>query len=407
MHIAELDALLAAPDLIDDPYPTYKRLREEAPVFWSETFNGWVLTRYDDVVKTFMDAARFRNGGRFEPVFDALPADLHDEFAAMRHHFQHGVISADPPDHTRLRALIQKAFTPRAVDAMRDVAQRLVDARLDALSSSGGMDVLHDLANPLPVAVIAQMMGVPADDAGRLKQWSDDTMRFQSAGRATPDVLRISKRALFEFRDYLRTLFAQRRAEPRDDLISALVHAEEQGDRLSEEELLATCVTLLVAGHETTTNLITNGLFALLNHPGQLAALRANPAMMAPAIEECLRYDTSLQRNRRIVADDFEFGGQLMRKGQFVMQVIGAANRDPEVFAEPDRFDITRSPNPHIAFGRGIHFCLGAPLARIEAPIAIHALIQRFPNLRLATDRPEWRREYGALRSLRALPVCW
>ncbi len=383
MHSDELDALLAAPDLIDDPYPIYKRLREEAPVFWSEHFNGWVITRYDDVVKTFMDSARFRNGGRFEPVFDALPAELHDEFAAMRHHFQHGVISADPPDHTRLRALIQKAFTPRAVDAMRDVAQRLVDARLDAVTSQGRMDVLHDLANPLPVAVIAQMMGVPASDAGQLKAWSDDTMRFQAGGRATPDVLRISKRALFEFRDYLKAIFALRRAEPRDDLISALVHAEEQGDRLSEEELLA------------------------MNHPDQLAALRANPGLIAPAIEECLRYDTSLQRNRRIVADDFEFGGQPLRKGQFVMQVIGAANRDPEVFPEPDRFDITRSPNPHIAFGRGIHFCLGAPLARIEAPIALNALIQRFPNLQLATDRPEWRREQGALRSLRALPVKW
>jgi cytochrome P450 len=407
MHTAELDALLAAPDLIDDPYPTYKRLREEAPVFWSDTFNGWVITRYDDVVKTFMDAARFRNGGRFEPVFDALPAELHDEFAAMRNHFQHGVISADPPAHTRLRTLLHKAFTPRAVNAMREVAQRLVDARLDAVAPNGEMDVLRDLANPLPVAVIAQMMGVPAGDAGLLKGWSDDTMRFQAGGRATPDVMRISKRALFEFRAYLQALFAQRRAEPRDDLITALVMAEEHGDRLSEEELLATCVTLLVAGHETTTNLITNGLLALLNHPDQLAMLRASPGLMATAIEECLRYDTSLQRNRRIVADDFEFGGQPMRKGQFVMQVIGAANRDPEVFAEPDCFDITRAPNPHIAFGRGIHFCLGAPLARIEAPIAINALIQRFPNLRLATDRLEWRREQGALRSLRALPVRW
>jgi cytochrome P450 len=407
MQSATLDALLAAPDLIDDPYPTYKRLREEAPVFWSDTFNGWVLTRYDDVVTTFLDPARFRNGGRFEPVFNALPADLHDEFAAMRHHYRHGVISADPPDHTRLRVLLHKAFTPRAVDAMRGVAQRIVDARLDAFAPAGEMDVLSDLANPLPVAVIAQMMGVPSADGGRLKAWSDDMMRFQSGGRATPDVMRISKRALFEFRDYLKTLFAQRRAEPRDDLITALVMAEEQGDRLSEDELLATCVTLLVAGHETTTNLITNGLLALLNHPDQLAALRNDPDMMTPAIEECLRYDTSLQRNRRIVGEDFEFAGQPMRKGQFIMQVIGAANRDPEVFAEPDRFDIARSPNPHIAFGRGIHFCLGAPLARIEAPIAIGALLQRFPNLQLATDQPEWRREQGALRSLRALPVRW
>lgn len=400
-----LDALLADPTLIDDPYPTYRRLREEAPVFWSERMNGWVVTRYDDVLRTFSDPQHFRNGGRFEPVFDALPSEVHAEFAPMRRHFMHGIIGADPPDHTRMRALVQKAFTPRALEAMRAPVQTIVDELLAACAGRDEIDVVRDLANPLPVLVIARMMGVPPEMGPQFKRWSDEVMRFQSAGRASLDEMRISHRALFEFRAALEELFAQRRADPRDDIVTALVQAEEAGDRLSQEELLATCVTLLVAGHETTTNLIANGLLALLRHPEQMAALRKDPGLMGTAVEEMLRYDTSLQRNRRIVGEDIELGGMPLRTGQFVMQVIGAANRDPAVFAEPDRFDITRSPNPHIAFGRGIHFCLGAPLARIEAPIALAALLERFPRMHLAQEAQDWRREMGALRSMRSLHI--
>ncbi len=402
-----LDALLADPALIDDPYPTYRRLREEAPVFWSEHMNGWVVTSYDGVLRTFSDPQHFRNGGRFEPVFDALPAEVHAEFAPMRRHFMHGIIGADPPDHTRMRALIQKAFTPRALDAMRAPVQVIVDQLLDDCAGRDEFDVVRDLANPLPVLVIAQMMGVPLEMGPQFKRWSDEVMRFQSSGRAALDEMRISHRALFEFRAALEDLFAQRRAEPRDDLITALVQAEEQGDRLSQEEMLATCVTLLVAGHETTTNLIANGLLALLRNPEQLAALRANPSLTATAtaIEEMLRYDTSLQRNRRIVGEDVEIHGQHLRKGQFVMQVIGAANHDPAVFREPETFDIARNPNPHLGFGRGIHFCLGAPLARIEAPAALLSLLERFPHVQLAREQQDWRREMGALRSMRTLYV--
>ena len=400
-----LDSLLADPALIDDPYPTYRRLREEAPVFWSAQMNGWVVTRYEDVLRTFSDPQHFRNGGRFEPVFDALPAEVHAEFAPMRRHFMHGIIGADPPDHTRLRALVQKAFAPRALDAMRVPVAEIVARLLDECAGRDEIDVVRDLANPLPVLVIAQMLGVPAEMGPLFKRWSDEVMRFQSSGRATLDEMRISRRALFEFRAALEALFAQRRADPRDDLVTALVQAEDQGDRLSEEELLATCVTLLVAGHETTTNLIANGLLALLTNLGQLEMLRENPSLMGTAVEEMLRYDTSLQRNRRIVGEDVDLNGQQLRRGQFVMQVIGAANRDPEVFTEPDWFDITRSPNPHIGFGRGIHFCLGAPLARIEAPAALAALLERFPRMRLVREQQDWRREMGALRSMRTLYV--
>ena len=367
--------------------------------------NGWVVTRYEDVLRTFSDPQHFRNGGRFEPVFDALPAEVHAEFAPMRRHFMHGIIGADPPDHTRLRALVQKAFAPRALDAMRAPVAEIVARLLDECAGRDEIDVVRDLANPLPVLVIAQMLGVPAEMGPLFKRWSDEVMRFQSSGRATLDEMRISQRALFEFRAALEELFAQRRADPRDDLVTALVQAEDQGDRLSEEELLATCVTLLVAGHETTTNLIANGQLALLKNPGQMEMLRENPSLMGTAVEEMLRYDTSLQRNRRIVGEDVDLTGQHLRRGQFVMQVIGAANRDPEVFAEPDRFDITRSPNPHIGFGRGIHFCLGAPLARIEAPAALAALLERFPRMRLVHEQQDWRREMGALRSMRTLYV--
>jgi len=400
-----LDALLSDPMLVDDPYPTYRRLREEAPVFWSAPLNGWVVTRYDDVLRTFTDVQHFRNGGRFEPVFDALPGEVQAEFAPMRRHFMHGIIGADPPDHTRLRALVQKAFTPRALDAMRAPVAEIVGRLLDDCVGRGEFDVVRELANPLPVLVIARMMGVPEEMGPHFKRWSDEVMRFQSSGRATLDEMRISRRALFEFREALQELFAQRRADPRDDIVTALVQAEEQGDRLSEEELLATCVTLLVAGHETTTNLIANGLLALLRNPEQLELLQSNASLMGTAVEEMLRYDTSLQRNRRIVGEDVELNGQRLRKGQFVMQVIGAANRDPEVFVDAERFDITRNPNPHIGFGRGIHFCLGAPLARIEAPIALAALLDRFPRMQLAREQQDWRREMGALRSMRTLYV--
>jgi pimeloyl-[acyl-carrier protein] synthase len=265
------------------------------------------------------------------------------------------------------------------------------------------MEFVHDFAYPLPATVVARMLGVPRQDIDRFKQWSFEALMFQATGRASAEVVRTSQAALVAMKDYLRKLAQQRRADPQDDLMTALVAAEEEGDMLTEAELLSTCVTMMVAGHETTTNLIANGLLLLLRNPDKLDQLLQDRSLMERAVEEFLRYESPIQRNRRVVKHDLEFEGYPMKKGQPLFQMLGAANRDPEQFANPHQLDLARNPNQHIAFGMGIHFCLGAPLARLEAPIAFNAILDRMPNLRLATDHVEW--TPGVMRSLKALPL--
>jgi hypothetical protein len=405
--LAHLDELIAAPEFLSDPYPAFDRLRAEAPVFWSDVWNCWLVTSYDLVNESFRDHVRFSNVNRFAATFTGLPDDVFDEIRPLHSHFNggRGLIHADPPTHTRLRRLIHLVFTPRVVQKMREQVQHIVDQHLDVVQARGGMDVVRDLAFPLPATVIATMLGVPLEDMERLKTWSQDVLRFQATGRTTSEVVRASQAALLEMRAYLRSLAAARRAQPQDDLLSLMAQAEDQGDKLTEEEMLSTCVTLMVAGHETTTNLIANGLWLLLNHPEQLALLRAQPHLMPGAIEEFLRYESPIQRNRRRAAQDFTFGGAYIREGQIVMQMIAAANRDPQVFTDPGRLDIRRDPNPHIAFGMGIHFCLGAPLARLEGPIALAALIERFPKMRLASQDVQW--VPGTMRAMDRLLVQW
>lgn len=396
------DELLASPAFADNPYPVYQRLRDEAPVYWSALWGCWVLTRYDDVQATFKDPQQFLNGGRFTSLFDALPQAVQAEIQPMMNHFKTGIINTDPPDHTRLRALVHKAFTPRIVRAMQPKIQALVDGYLDAAPDE--IDLIRDLAYPLPVTVITTLLGVPSDERDQFKHWSDVIMAFQASGRTTPAIIRQSQQALLEMRAYLSGVIAQRRAEPQDDLISALVNAEENGDQLTEEEMLITCVTLLIAGHETTTNLIGNGIYLLLTHPNQRQELIAHPELMRTAIEEFLRHETPLQRNRKVAAHDLEFGGQHIRQGQLLLQIVGSANHDPAYFVAPEALNIRRDPNPHIAFGHGIHFCLGAPLARVEAATALRTVLERWPRLRLAAPAAEWHRN-SVLRGLRRLPV--
>jgi len=249
------------------------------------------------------------------------------------------------------------------------------------------------------------MLGVPRQDIDRFKQWSYEALVFQATGRATPEAVRLSQRALVAMKDYLRSLANQRRADPQNDLMTALVVAENEGDKLTEEEMLSTCVTMMVAGHETTTNLIGNGLLLLLRNPDKLEQLRQDRLLMESAIEEFLRYESPIQRNRRVVKHDLEFAGKRMKQGQPLFQMLGAANRDPEQFPDPDVLDLSRSPNQHLAFGMGIHFCLGAPLARLEAPIAFNTILDRMPELRLAADHVEW--TPGVMRSLKALPLAF
>jgi len=318
------------------------------------------------------------------------------------------MLDRDPPDHTRLRSLVSKAFTPRVVEGLRPRIQQIVDGLVERALAKGGMDLIEEFAYPIPVIVICEMLGVPVADHERFKGWSLDIARGLDAIMLPPDSVvgmrsGTSRRALAE---YFRGLIAERRAAPREDLLSALIAAEEAGDTLSEDELLATCILLLVAGHETTVNLIGNGTYALLRHRDELRRLRENPGLIGTAVEELLRYDGPVQRTARIPSEDVTIDGRKIRAGEMVMPFIGAADRDPAQFPDPDRLDIARADNRHIAFGWGIHFCLGAPLARVEGQIAINTLLQRLPKLALATEKPEHRQSL-TLRGLTSLPVCF
>jgi cytochrome P450 len=386
------------PEFHADPYPFYRQLREEDPVHQSP-LGIWVLTRYDDAVMVLRDP-RFGREGLAELMEGRLGA------GSVRPANTRDMLFRDPPDHTRLRALVSRAFTPRVVEAMRPHIQEIVDGLLDGVEGARGMDVIEDLAYPLPVRVICEMLGVPIADQEVFKGWSADIARSLDASilPAGSEVITRGQEAGDALREYFRSLIAGRRKQPRPDLLSALIAAEEQGDKLSEPELVATCVLLLIAGHETTVNLIGNGLLALLRHPDQLRALAADPALIQTGVEELLRFDGPVQRTGRMTMADVEIGGKPIPKGSIVAAVIGAANRDPAHFADPDRLDIARRENRHIAFGFGIHFCLGAPLARIEGQVAIGTLLRRMPALKLVSDTPEWR-ESSVLRGLKTLPV--
>jgi len=385
------------PEFLADPYPTYHRLRIEDPVHQSP-LGFWVLTRYEDVVAALRDPRLAK---------EAIAAFVAARFGVdVPPGIGLSMLDRDPPDHTRLRSLVSKAFTPRVVEGLRPHIQEIVDGLLARVEAAGSMDLIEEFAYPLPVIVICEMLGVPVEDHERFKGWSLDIARGLDAIMLPPDseVARSSMTSRRALANYFRELIAKRRASPRGDLLSALIAAEEAGDKLSEDELLSTCVLLLIAGHETTVNLIGNGTLALLRNPGELQRLRENPGLIGTAVEELLRYDGPVQRTARIPSSEVTIGGRTIAQGEMVMPFIGAADRDPAQFPDPDRLDITRADNRHIAFGWGIHFCLGAPLARVEGQIAINTLVQRLPKLALATDRPE-HRESLTLRGLKSLPV--
>jgi len=312
------------------------------------------------------------------------------------------MLRIDPPDHTRLRSLVSKAFTPRAVERLAGRVEEITASLLDGLEGRAEFDVIRELAVPLPVTIIAEMLGIPPADRAIFKRWSDVLVGFLDPQAApAPAVMRAT---VDEFFEYVGRVAAERRARPRDDLLTALVQAEEAGERLSERELHGTVALLLAAGNETTTNLIGNGLLALLRHPRELDRLREEPAIAESAVEELLRYDSPVQLTGRVATEDLGFRGRRMRTGQNVILVLGAANHDPDVFAAPDRLDLGRADNRHLSFSYGQHFCLGAQLARLEGRITLRALLTRFPDIRLATDRLVWGR-FLFLRGLKALPV--
>ena len=384
------------PEFLENPYPVYHRLRAEAPVYHSP-LGFWVLTRYDDVVAALRDPRLAK-----EPIAAYVAARTGLPQPALGI----SMLDRDPPDHTRLRSLVSKAFTPRVVEQLRPHIEQLVGGLIARVESRGSMDLIEEFAYPLPVMVICEMLGVPVEDNERFRGWGQALARGLDATLMAPgsDVVQQSRKARIALAEYFRELIAERRHSPRHDLLTGLIAAEEAGDKLSESELLATCILILIAGHETTVNLIGNGTLALLRHPDQLRRLRENPGLIGSAIEELLRYDGPVQRTARIPDQDVTIAGHTIPKGDMVMPFIGAADRDPAQFSDPDRLDIARTENRHLAFGWGIHFCLGAPLARIEAQAASNTLVQRFPKLALATDKPEFRPSL-TLRGLSTLPV--
>ncbi len=390
------------PEVHANPYPLYHRLRAEDPIHWSGLLEAWILTRYEDVVFVLTDARFSANRRQARNRFAQMAEQVQQEFGPFGR--TQTMLTSDPPLHTRLRRLVSKAFTARAVESLRPRIQRIVDELLDAVPDRGRLDLIGDLAYPLPVIVIAEMLGVPPEERDQFKRWSTDVVATLGGPFTPPDVLERARRSINELADYFRRVIAERRRQPREDLISGLIAAEEQGQVLDEDELLATCMLLLVAGNETTTNLIGNGMLALLRHPDQLQRLQDDPSLIQPAVEELLRYAGPVHGTGRVVKEELEIGHQTVEEGQVAFALLAAANRDPAQFADPEVLDIARHPNEHVAFGDGIHFCLGAPLARAEAQIAIGTLLGRFPNPRLEVEEPEWGGTF-IIRGLKRLPV--
>ncbi|WP_437677722.1 cytochrome P450 [Sorangium sp. So ce131] len=393
---------LLTPETLANPYPVYARLREEAPAYFSAGYNGWLITRYDHVAAGFRDPRL--SAKRSSAFVTKLPEAVRQKLEPLRRNLASWALLLDPPEHTRIRSLINKAFVPRLVEGLRPRVEALVNELLDAVAPTGQMDVLRDLGDLLPLLVIGEVLGVPVEDRHRLKGWSNALAGFLGAGRPTLEIAGGALSAVAELEDYFRAVIAERRQRPGSDLLSQLLLAEEQGMILGEQELLSTCCMLLFGGHETTKNLIGNGLLALLRHPAEREALRASPALLGPAVEELLRYDSPVQWMSRMVLDDMDIEGVRIPKGDRVFLVLGAANRDPAHFPDPDRLDLRRTDIRHLSFGVGIHYCAGAALARVEGQAAVATFLRRFPEARLSSAPLAWRQSPG-VRGLTSIPV--
>ena len=371
-----------SPEFRTYPYPFYDQLRAFAPIFYWEPQNLWFLTRYEDCKALLSD----RRLGHVPTPGNSM-------------------LFQNPPDHTRLRGLVNRAFTPRMIEQYRDRVQAITHHLLDDVQADGHMDLIAKFAYLLPVTVIAEMLGVPPADHVLFQQWSKQLVKGLDLADKTA-LQKAFEAAINAFNTYFSSLIAERRTAPKNDLLSALVAAEEAGDRLTESELYATCRLLLVAGHETTVNLIGNGVLALLRHEDQRQHLQNHPELIASAVEELLRYDGPIQLISRTVLEEMTFQGHTLCQGQEVGFLIGAANRDAAQFKQPNQLDLTRRNNAHLAFGHGIHYCLGAPLARLEGQIAINTLLQRMPTLRLDTETLTYQDNF-VFRGLETFPVSW
>ncbi len=389
---------LLDPTVLANPYPLYQRLRAEEPVYWDAVLHAWVVTRYSDVVTVLQRCSADRT-----PAPEHLTTMGLEAFNPIAQVMKRQMLFMDPPAHTRIRRLAASAFTPHRVEALRQHIQEITDTLLASVREAGRMDVIADLAAPLPATVTAEMLGVPVADRDQLKAWTNNFAEVLGNLQHNPDRTPQALRVLEEMTAYFREKVRECPHSLKDGLVTGLMTAEEQGDRLSEEDVIANSILTMAGGQETTTNLIGNGLLTLLRNPDQMRMLREDPSLIPTAIEELLRYESPIQYTARMAPDDMEIGGQLIRKRQAVMAVIGAANRDPERFPDPDQLDIHRENNRHVAFGWATHFCFGAPLARIEGQIAFESLL-RLPNLTLDPVPLVWQDNHG-FRGLRALPI--
>ncbi|MBA4496505.1 cytochrome P450 [Paenactinomyces guangxiensis] len=384
----------------ENAYQIYKQLRLNDPVHritMPSGHHGWLITRYQDALAVLKDDRIIKNPRK------VLNTDKPNRVLAESDLLTNHMLSSDPPDHTRLRSLVQKAFTPRMVEGLRGRIEEIAHTLLNDVQDKGKMNVIDDFAFPLPIIVICEMLGIPAEDRDKFREWSNAIISATNQ----PDKMRQIQPQVQEFIDYLHDLITKRRQTPRDDLVSRLVHAESEGDQLTEKELFAMIFLLIIAGHETTVNLIGNGILALLEHPAQMEKLKQQPELIHSAVEEMLRYYSPVEiATNRWASEDIFLGGKKIPKGDMVLVMLGSANRDPEQFANPDQLDITRENNRHIAFGLGIHYCLGAPLARLEGEIAIQTLLARMPDIQLAVNPAtlKWRPTF-LMRGLEELPV--
>ncbi|GCE25054.1 cytochrome P450 [Dictyobacter alpinus] len=406
---------LGSPNFKANPYPIFANVRKNDPikqVVLPGNRLGWLITRYEDAELALRDP-RFIKDPRHLLSLEQLSKQFgrivteQEEGSQQAHQqpvfFERNMLGADPPDHTRLRSLVSLSFTPRFIERWRERIQTIAHELLDGVQGTGTMDLVNDFAFPLPMLIITEMLGVPRDDQARFRAWSN--LFIESSG--DPDAFRRNADQVRAFREYLRYLINEKRKLPAEDLISGLIAAESEGNKLSEGELISMVSLLLIAGHETTVNLISNGMLALLLHPEQKELLQQDPALIKSAIEEFLRFHGPLMTaTQRWVSEDMELNGQQLKRGDYVVVVLASANHDEETFKHPDELDITRSDNRHLAFGKGIHYCLGAPLARLEGQIAISTLLQRLPHIQLAVAPEEliWR-PGSLIMGLRALPV--
>lgn len=402
--LSALDFRPDAPGFLRDPFPTYRRMREEDPVHWSPRLKSWVLTRYDDCKAVLQD--KEVSSDRLRPFFATLPGAEAGRIAQIIRYLTHWMVFRDPPEHTRLRRLTSKVFHLQSMNGMRPAVESLTQWLLDRIGERRQVDFIAGFAGPLPALVIMAMLGVPKGELAKVKRMSDDIALFIGSSRMSADKYDIAERATKQMAAFFLELIQDRKRNAQEDLLSQLVHVEEGGDRLTEDELIGTCILLLFAGHETTTNHIANGLLSLMRFPGEMQALREDADLAPRAIEELLRYDGPNGAQVRIVKVEQKMRGKRLRPGDRVFMMLNAANRDPEVYERPDRLNLARGGPAHLAFGFGMHICLGFPLARIEGQVALPAVARRWKKIELAIPegRIEWLNSM-VFRGMKALPI--